>query len=106
MFGDRLLDLPQIDVPDVGDDIPTDLAVLAHRLSLVVVGVQLQIRPAEDGLVLQPLLYAAEVRSLKDLDIERTDVAPAELKLAIYRPGAPFVLRSSALRVRAIWRRS
>lgn len=42
-----------------------------------------QIRPAEDGLVLHQLLYAAEVRSLKDLDIERTPVAPAELKLAL-----------------------
>ena len=42
-----------------------------------------QVRPAEDGLVLQQLLYAAEVRSLRDLDIERTPVAPAELQLAL-----------------------
>lgn len=42
-----------------------------------------QIRPAEDGLVLQQLLYADEVRSLKDLDIERTPVAAPELKLAL-----------------------
>src|ERR1700741_3745702 len=34
-----------------------------------------QIRPAEDGLVLQQLLYAEEVRSHKDLDIERVDVS-------------------------------
>jgi DNA end-binding protein Ku len=42
-----------------------------------------QIRPAEDGLVLQQLLYAAEVRSLKDLDIEQVTVSPAELQLAL-----------------------
>ena len=30
-----------------------------------------QIRPTEGGLALQQLLYAEEVRSLKDLDIER-----------------------------------
>ena len=34
-----------------------------------------QVRPAEDGLVLQQLLYADEVRSLKDLDIEQVDVS-------------------------------
>jgi DNA end-binding protein Ku len=42
-----------------------------------------QIRPAEDGLVLQQLLYAEEVRSLKDLNIERVEVSPAELQLAL-----------------------
>jgi DNA end-binding protein Ku len=42
-----------------------------------------QIRPAEDGLVLQQLLYAAEVRSHKDLDIERVEVAQGELQLAL-----------------------
>jgi DNA end-binding protein Ku len=42
-----------------------------------------QIRAVEDGLVLQQLLYADEVRSLKDLDIEPADVSPAELKLAL-----------------------
>jgi DNA end-binding protein Ku len=42
-----------------------------------------QIRPVEDGLVLQQLLYAEEVRSLKDLDIEKVDVSPAELQLAL-----------------------
>jgi DNA end-binding protein Ku len=42
-----------------------------------------QIRPAEDGLVLQQLLYAAEVRSLKDLDIEKVEVSQGELQLAL-----------------------
>jgi DNA end-binding protein Ku len=42
-----------------------------------------QVRPAEDGLVLQQLLYADEVRSMKDLDIEKVQVTPAELKLAM-----------------------
>ena len=34
-----------------------------------------QVRPAEDGLVLQQLLYADEVRSLKELDIEKVTVS-------------------------------
>ncbi|MDM0108842.1 Ku protein [Variovorax sp. J22R24] len=42
-----------------------------------------QVRAAEDGLVLQQLLYANEVRSLADLDIEITEPTPAELKLAL-----------------------
>ena len=42
-----------------------------------------QVRVAEDGLVLQQLLYADEVRSMKDLDIDVVDVAPSELKLAL-----------------------
>jgi len=42
-----------------------------------------QIRAAEDGLVLQQLLYADEVRSLKDLDIEKADYSSAELNLAL-----------------------
>ena len=42
-----------------------------------------QIRPAEGGLILQQLLYADEVRSLKDLDIEKVDVTKAELQLAL-----------------------
>jgi DNA end-binding protein Ku len=41
-----------------------------------------QIRPSEDGLVLQQLLYADEVRGLGDLEIEKADVKPAELALA------------------------
>jgi DNA end-binding protein Ku len=43
------------------------------------------IRPVEDlveGLVMQQLLYAGEVRALRDLDIPKMDVKPAELKLA------------------------
>ena len=40
------------------------------------------IRPIEDGLMMQQLLYANEVRSIKDLDIAKMDVKPAELKLA------------------------
>jgi DNA end-binding protein Ku len=40
------------------------------------------IRPVEDGLVMQQLLYAAEVRSIKDIEIPQTEVKPAELKLA------------------------
>jgi DNA end-binding protein Ku len=42
-----------------------------------------QVRPGEDGLILQQLLYAAEVRSMKELDIERADVAKPELQLAL-----------------------
>jgi DNA end-binding protein Ku len=42
-----------------------------------------QVRPAEDGLVLQQLLYADEVRSMKELEIEKVTVSPAELKLAM-----------------------
>lgn len=44
------------------------------------------IRPAEDGemsgLVMQQLLYAGEVRSIKELEIPKTEVKDAELKLA------------------------
>jgi len=40
------------------------------------------IRPVDDGLVMQQLLYAAEVRSIKDIDIPKTEVREAELKLA------------------------
>jgi DNA end-binding protein Ku len=40
------------------------------------------IRPVDDGLVMQQLLYAGEVRSIKDIDIPKTDVKDAELKLA------------------------
>jgi DNA end-binding protein Ku len=41
-----------------------------------------QIRSTEGGMVLQQLLYAEEVRSLADLDIELLDVGDAELMLA------------------------
>ena len=40
------------------------------------------IRPVEDGLVMQQLLYAGEVRSMKEIEIPVTEVKPAELKLA------------------------
>jgi DNA end-binding protein Ku len=44
------------------------------------------IRPVDtglvEGLVMQQLLYAAEVRSINDVDIPKTEVKPAELKLA------------------------
>jgi DNA end-binding protein Ku len=42
-----------------------------------------QVRPVEDGLVLQQLLYADEVRSLKDLSIEPVTVTKGELQLAL-----------------------
>jgi DNA end-binding protein Ku len=42
-----------------------------------------QVRPTEDGLVLQQLLYAEEVRSFKDLAIERVEVTKPELQLAL-----------------------
>lgn len=41
-----------------------------------------QVRPAEEGLVLQQLLYADEVRSLSELDIETVSVSDAEVQLA------------------------
>jgi DNA end-binding protein Ku len=44
------------------------------------------IRPMEEGLVeglvMQQLLYAGEVRSMKDIEIPKTEVRDAELKLA------------------------
>jgi DNA end-binding protein Ku len=44
------------------------------------------IRPLDtglvEGLVMQQLLYAAEVRSINDIDVPKTEVKPAELKLA------------------------
>jgi DNA end-binding protein Ku len=44
------------------------------------------IRPVEDGevsaLVMQQLLYAGEVRSVRDIEIPKTEVREAELKLA------------------------
>jgi len=42
-----------------------------------------QVRANDDGIVLQQLLYADEVRSMKDLDIEKVDVQKAELSLAL-----------------------
>ena len=40
------------------------------------------IRAVDDGLVMQQLLYAGEVRSIKDVEIPKTEVRDAELKLA------------------------
>jgi DNA end-binding protein Ku len=40
------------------------------------------LRPVEDGLVMQQLLYAAEVRPMAELEIPKTEVRDAELKLA------------------------
>ena len=42
-----------------------------------------QVRAAEGGLVLQQLLYAEEVRSLRDLKIDLVPVGKAELQLAL-----------------------
>ena len=42
----------------------------------------IMLRPVEDGLVMQQLLYAGEVKSMKDIEIPPTDVKDAELKLA------------------------
>ena len=42
-----------------------------------------QVRPGEGGLVLQQLLYADEVRSINELEIERVEAKPIELKLAL-----------------------
>jgi len=42
-----------------------------------------QVRPGEDGLILQQLLYADEVRSMKELDIERAEIQKPELQLAL-----------------------
>ena len=41
-----------------------------------------QVRPTEGGLVLQQLLYADEVRSIADLDVDLVPVSEAELTLA------------------------
>ena len=40
------------------------------------------IRPIGDALVMQQLLYAGEVRSLAEIDIQKSEVKDAELKLA------------------------
>ena len=42
-----------------------------------------QVRASEEGLILQQLLYAAEVRSMKDLDIEKAEINKPELQLAL-----------------------
>ena len=40
------------------------------------------IRPVEDGLVMQQLLYANEVKQISEIEIPKTEVKDAELKLA------------------------
>jgi DNA end-binding protein Ku len=40
------------------------------------------IRAVEEGLVMQQLMYSGEVRSIREIDIERSEVKPTELKLA------------------------
>jgi len=40
------------------------------------------IRPVEDGLIMQQLLYSEEVRSIKEMDIPNIEVKETELKLA------------------------
>jgi DNA end-binding protein Ku len=42
-----------------------------------------QVRLGEEGLVLQQLLYANEVRSMKEIEIEKTEVKKPELTLAL-----------------------
>lgn len=42
-----------------------------------------QVRPGDGGLILQQLLYAEEVRSMKDLDIEKAEIQKPELQLAL-----------------------
>jgi DNA end-binding protein Ku len=42
----------------------------------------IMLRAVEEGLVMQQLLYAGEVRSIKDVEIPPTEVKDAELKLA------------------------
>jgi DNA end-binding protein Ku len=40
------------------------------------------VRPVAEGLVMQQLLYAAEVRPISEVEIPKTEVRPAELALA------------------------
>jgi len=40
------------------------------------------IRPVDEGLIMQQLLYAGEVRSIREIEIPETEVKEAELKLA------------------------
>ncbi len=42
-----------------------------------------QIRPVEGGLVMQQLLYADEVRAMEEIEITKSPVKDAELKLAV-----------------------
>ncbi len=42
-----------------------------------------QVRPGAEGLILQQLLYADEVRSMKELEIEKAEITKPELQLAL-----------------------
>jgi DNA end-binding protein Ku len=42
-----------------------------------------QVRATDDGLILQQLLYAEEVRGMSELEIEKAEVKQAELELAL-----------------------
>jgi DNA end-binding protein Ku len=42
-----------------------------------------QLRPVENGLIMQQLLYADEVRPMEDIEVESSDVKSAELDLAV-----------------------
>ncbi|MEP6872804.1 MAG: Ku protein [Burkholderiales bacterium] len=42
-----------------------------------------QVRPTEEGLVLQQLMYGEEVRSFKELNIEQVPISKPELQLAL-----------------------
>jgi DNA end-binding protein Ku len=42
-----------------------------------------QVRPIEDGLIMQQLLYAGEVRPISEVEIPRAEVRETELKLAV-----------------------
>ena len=78
--------------PDKGGAKPYALLVEALRRSdrtalgrWAVRGKQyiVQLRPVEDGLVMQQLLYSAEVRKVGDLDLPKTEVKENEVKLAM-----------------------
>src|SRR4029078_2695097 len=49
----------------------------------------IMLRAVEEGLVMQQLLYAGEVRSIKEVEIPPTEVKDAELKLAKQMINAP-----------------
>src|SRR3979409_1899067 len=66
--------------PDKGGAKPYALLARARDKQYIVVS-----RPVEDlveGLVMQQLLYAGEVRSFRDIDIPKMDVKPAKQTLA------------------------
>jgi len=42
-----------------------------------------QVRPVAEGLIMQQLLYAEEVRTMADIEVQKAEVREAELKLAM-----------------------